>query len=155
MKLYVASSWRNGFQQTIVRQLREAGHEVYDFRNPPGRTGFSWSAIQANWKNWTNRDYRSFLGHPIAIAGFDSDFDAMKDADGCVLVLPSGRSAHIEAGYFVGAGKPIWILLMDQQEPELMYKMATDICLSPEELLTLIGNYSAPPRTQRETAVSS
>ena len=34
-KIYVASSWRNAFYPDVVKALREAGHEVYDFRNPP------------------------------------------------------------------------------------------------------------------------
>ena len=33
-KIYVASSWRNREQPSVVKALREAGHEVYDFRNP-------------------------------------------------------------------------------------------------------------------------
>lgn len=41
-KIYVASSWRNSFQQDVVKFLRDVGHEVYDFKNPPhGRGGFS------------------------------------------------------------------------------------------------------------------
>jgi hypothetical protein len=48
----------------------------------------------------------------------------MKLARACVLVLPCGRSAHIEAGYFVGAEKPLHILLTSRSEPELMWRMA-------------------------------
>ena len=29
-KIYVASSWRNGYYPEVVEKLREAGHEVYD-----------------------------------------------------------------------------------------------------------------------------
>ena len=32
MYIYVASSWRNEFQQWAVTQLRALGHRVYDFR---------------------------------------------------------------------------------------------------------------------------
>jgi len=32
MRIYVASSWRNQFQQEVVQKLRSLGHEVYDFR---------------------------------------------------------------------------------------------------------------------------
>ena len=31
-KIYVASSWRNVFQQDVVGILRDLGHEVYDLR---------------------------------------------------------------------------------------------------------------------------
>ena len=33
-RIYVASSWRNVYYPEVVTRLREAGHEVYDFRNP-------------------------------------------------------------------------------------------------------------------------
>ena len=32
-RIYVASSWRDPYQPEVVAALREAGHEVYDFRN--------------------------------------------------------------------------------------------------------------------------
>jgi nucleoside 2-deoxyribosyltransferase len=49
--------------------------------------------------------------------------DALEDCDACVLVMPCGRSAHLEAGFAIGAGKPTAILI-SEGEPELMYKMA-------------------------------
>ena len=33
--------------------------------------------------------------------------EALRACDGCVLVLPSGRSAHLEAGWAAGAGKRV------------------------------------------------
>ena len=46
-KIYVASSWRNSYQQDVVSFLRSEGHEVYDFTHPNGEMsyGFSWSSI--------------------------------------------------------------------------------------------------------------
>jgi hypothetical protein len=67
--------------------------------------------------------------------GFLSDWGAMQWADTGVLVLPSGRSAHLEAGYFSGAGKALYILMQERQEPELMYRMASGICLSVREMI--------------------
>lgn len=125
MKIYVASSWRNAYQPIIVQRLQGVGLIVYDFRNPaPGDQGFHWSEIDPEWKNWDCAKYIKGLCHPLAEDGFDKDFNAMKDADACVLVLACGRSAHLEAGWFVGQGKPVAILIPDAVEPELMYKMA-------------------------------
>ena len=46
-KIYVASSWRNEYYPEVVAKLREAGHDVYDFRNPPsGDPGFKWSGVR-------------------------------------------------------------------------------------------------------------
>jgi hypothetical protein len=134
MKIYVASSWRNEQQPEVVKTLREMGYEVYDFRNPrPMNTGFHWSEIDPGWKNWTPSKFREALNHPLAIDGYFTDFRAMLWADVGVMVMPCGRSAHLEAGYFVGANKPLHILLSNG-EPELMYKMATGIHTTVDEL---------------------
>ena len=123
-KIYVASSWRNSFQQDVVKFLRDAGHEVYDFKNPPhGCGGFRWSDIDPNWDLWTTEQYREALNHPIAQRGFDSDFNGMQWADVCVMVLPCGRSANTEAGWMKGAGKRVMVYSPKEQEPELMYKI--------------------------------
>jgi hypothetical protein len=143
MNLYVASSWRNSYQPNVVEVLRQAGHEVYDFRNPaPGNHGFHWSEISEGWEWWASERFKQALSHPLAENGFALDWGAMQAAEGCVLVLPSGRSAHLEAGYFRGAFKPLWILLYEY-EPELMYKMATGICLDLGELVDSIEDYIA------------
>ncbi len=121
-KIYVASSWRNPRQPDVCAFLRSQGHEVYDFRNPaPGNTGFAWSSIDPDWQNWSPTGFRNGLDHPTAQEGFGYDFDAMKWADQCVLVLPCGRSAHLEAGWCMGKGKPVTIYAPVPVEPELMY----------------------------------
>lgn len=145
MKIYVASSWRNLMQQGVVHTLRAAGHEVYDFKAPaPDEKGFAWSEIDPNWQQWTPEQFRDALTHPIALRGFRRDMDALTACDACVLVMPCGRSAHLEAGFAIGARKPCYILLSDG-EPELMYNMALfanqvgAICTSLMELLGHLG----------------
>ena len=36
-RIYIASSWKNKFQQQLVEELRKRGHKVYDFKHPYGR----------------------------------------------------------------------------------------------------------------------
>lgn len=141
MRIYVASSWRNEYQPTAVALLRNGGHEVYDFRNPPhGLGGFSWDDMDPNWKAWTPEQYRSYLlNSDIAAHGFMTDFRAMIWCDACVLVMPCGRSAHLELGWCAGAGKRTIVLLDDTGEPELMNLLATDICVNTDEVLTALG----------------
>jgi hypothetical protein len=144
-KVYVASSWRNIYQPSVVEQLRAAGHEVYDFRNPdvdynnlvPGNHGygFHWSDIDPEWKTWHPHTYREALKHPVAVSGFESDYAAMQWADTCVLVLPCGRSAHAEAGWMAGQGKRVFVYICEPIEPELMYLMFNDIYVTMSELL--------------------
>lgn len=137
MKIYVASSWRNEYQPMVVKALRAMEHEVYDFRNPPnGKGGFAWSDIDPNWLAWTSEEYKAALESPIAEEGFNSDFDGIKWADACVMVLPCGRSANTEAGWMKGAGKKVFVYQPIKQEPELMYKIYDGIITSMEELVS-------------------
>ena len=134
-KIYVASSWRNAYQPEVVKRLREAGHEVYDFRNPednPG--GFHWSDVSDDWQEWTVDEYITNLHHPVAEKGFNADLDAMLWADSCVLVLPCGRSAHAEAGWFAGRGLKTIVYIPEKQEPELMYKIFDQVVGSMSDL---------------------
>lgn len=139
MRIYVASSWRNVRQLAIVDAFRKIGHDVYDFRHPFwGYEGFDWQDIDLGWRNWSPDEYRQALNHQRAEAGFGNDFRAMKWADILVLVLPCGRSAHLEAGWAIGQGKPTCILLDDDSEPELMYKLADCLALDLQEVLEWI-----------------
>lgn len=125
-KIYLASSWRNPMQPAALEMLRGAGHEVYDFRNPaPGNTGFAWSDIDQGWTDWTPADFIDALASPIAAHGFSFDKAGLDWCDTCVLLLPCGKSAHLEAGYAIGQGKPTLIVL-DEKEftPDLMYLLA-------------------------------
>ena len=138
-RVYVASSWRNQYFPEVVTRLREAGHEVYDFRNPPhGGAGFHWTDIDPDAPNWTYAQYAEGLRHPLAERQFQADIDALTWADTCVLVLPCGRSAHTEAGWMAGAGKRVIAYIPEMVEPELMYKLFAGVAGSLEELVEKI-----------------
>lgn len=149
-KVYVASSWRNVIQGTVVQDLREAGFEVYDFRHPTeGNDGFQWEEIDHDWQEWGTDEFVKALKHPTAQRGFKYDMNALAECDACVLLLPCGRSAHLEAGYAVGAGKKLCILnppCFDPPEPELMYKMADIVTEDMNKIIRLIA---AEPECQK------
>jgi hypothetical protein len=140
-RVYVASSWRNATQPAVVAALRLAGFFVYDFREPGvSQLGFSWSAIDDNWKDWDAESFRVALQHPSAQRGFAFDMTALLASAATVLVLPCGRSAHLELGYAVGAGQRTYVLSEDTHiEPELMYLMCSGICLSIAELISTMS----------------
>ena len=135
-KIYVASSWRNQYYPEVVKRLREEGHEVYDFRNPPhGGHGFRWTEVDENAMDWTFEQYAEGLHHPKAERQFAADLEALEWADTCVLVLPSGRSAHTEAGWMAGAGKRVIVYLPEMVEPELMYKLFDQVVDNLDDLV--------------------
>ena len=145
-RIYLASSWRNEHQPAILATLREAGHEVYDFRNPPGGAGFAWREIETDgtrWQDWTPVQYAEAMRHPRAREGFVSDFSAMMWADTCVLLLPSGPSAAIEAGWCKGSGRRLIVHVAGLREPDLMYSMADVITLATADLLEVLARRGA------------
>jgi len=111
MSIYVASSWKNPIHDDVVDLLRRESYEVYDYRHPcPGNDGFAWEDVDPAWKSWTPEQWKKGLDHYIARRGFNCDMEGMELADCGVLVLPSGRSAHFEAGWFVGQGRRCFVL---------------------------------------------
>lgn len=142
MKVYVASSWRNKHQQKVVAALRTSGHDVYDFRNPSsGDPGFAWSEIDPRWLDWTPEQFTAALNHPAAKRGYDNDWDAMIGADCCVMVLPCGKSAHLELGFCAAAVRWTLILMLDKDEPELMYKLSDHISGSMEDMISQMDQW--------------
>jgi nucleoside 2-deoxyribosyltransferase len=137
MKIYVASSWVNTHKHgAVVDILRERGHEVYDYRT---EGAFHWSDVSPNYKNWNIEEFVEGLNHPLANKAFHTDFSHMMWADVCILVLPCGRSAHLEAGWFVGQNKSLFILTNEKGEPaELTYKMADLVTSNINDILNAL-----------------
>lgn len=141
MKLYIASSWRNEFYDGVVQAVRAAGHEVWDWRNPPtGGSGFRWQdtgfSDYEHGDKWGVHAWTEALYHPVALAGFASDLAGMNWCDAGVLLHPAGRSAHLEAGWLAGRGKKVHVLAIDPVEPDLMVlALNGDIFASVSSLL--------------------
>lgn len=154
-KIYLAASWRNARQPEVVKLLRDRGHKLYDFRNPaPGEHGFSWSAVDVGYREWKPDQWAKLMGeevepglyraswqstNPTFIRGYRFDKRALDWCNVCVCLLPCGRSAHLEAGYAIGQGKPtIFYISPDQFEPELMYLLSGIIVTSDDALLAAL-----------------
>jgi hypothetical protein len=139
--VYVASSWRNPTYPAVIHALRAAGIDHYDFRNPPDGAAFNWAQIggPAGGATVPQATYLTMLDHPAAKAGFAADMAALQRADVCVLVLPCGRSAHLELGWAAGAGKRTAVLLDDPTTPELMYRMVDHLSPTIPDLIRWLG----------------
>ena len=73
--------------------------------------------------------------------GFLFDRDALHWCDTLVLLLPCGKSAHLEAGYAMGQGKQTFVVLSDEGfEPELMYLLGDNICESVTDLFVALSH---------------
>lgn len=132
MRLYIASSWRNERYDEVKTFLSLKGHYINDWRE---NGGFHWHDIPGAGVYTSAELYRDhYLTHAAAEAGFKNDFTKMMCSDACVLLLPCGRSAHLEAGWFAGRNTPLHIYIPQYEEPELMYKFAKSISFTLDEL---------------------
>ena len=131
-------SLRNPEVNRIAAAIRELGYEVFDDWTAAGPTA------DDSW-----RDYEKQRGHtyPQALQGFAAKhvfaFDKfhLDRANIAVLLMPAGKSGHLELGYFLGTGKPGYVLF--DQEPErfdVMYQFATGVFLEEQGLLDALAN---------------
>lgn len=135
MKIYLASSWRNNEYYKMYDYLtKELGYTVYDFRNANSK--FSWRQVDPEFGMGSNKRYLEHINDEKCEVAFASDMGALSECDVCVMLMPCGNSAHMEAGYAVGAGKPVAVFLGDDDSlrPDLMWKMAEVITDDPIKL---------------------
>lgn len=134
--IYVASSWKNAATlPDIAGLLRAAGHEVFLFcEREAGHFVF-------NAGDWKGEDLSSMTAkqafhHEAFRAAYASDKAGLDWADTVVLVLPAGKSTHLEAGYGAGQGKDVFVYGAPVPgEYDAMYGFARAICETCDELL--------------------
>ena len=111
MKIYIASSWKN--QEWVLQTanvLEADGFEVDAFcRSTDKRFAFHWSEFVDDEKDLQNYDACSFLGDARVQKAFKEDKKWLDWSDCVVLVMPCGRSSHLEAGYAKGQDKTLII----------------------------------------------
>ena len=134
--IYVIGSLRNETVPTVSSWLRSTGLEVFDdwFAAGPEADDY-WKAYEVAKGN----DYRSALSGHAAQHVFNFDKHHLDRVDAGLLVLPAGRSGHLELGYTIGRGKPGFILLdgdyLDEGRFDVMYNFATEVFFSKEEMI--------------------
>lgn len=137
MRIYLIGSLRNPAVPELAATLREAGHEVFDdwYAAGPEADDF--------WKKYEQERGHSYLealdGH-AAEHVFEYDKSHLDRCDACVMVLPTGKSGHLEFGYMIGKGKKGFILLdAEDVRWDVMYKFATKVYMDVDTLLKGLG----------------
>lgn len=111
MRIYIATSWKmENIAKGLTASLRERGHEVDCFCDQSsGRSVFHWSVFVDKEEDLKKYDALSFINEPQVRQAFREDRNWLDWAEAVVLIVPSGRSAHLEAGYAKGRGKRLFI----------------------------------------------
>ena len=124
MKIYTATSWKmKNVVLELAKELRSQEHEVDCFcDDSQGRFIFKWTEIAEEVNKFNAID---FLKDGRTQRAFHEDKKWLNWADICILILPSGKSAHLEAGYAVGQGKKLYIIgEFPKGEFDVMYGFA-------------------------------
>ena len=138
---FIASRWRN---KTSVLELtvkiRATGKTVYCFIEGDGtdyelkdleesHTPEEFMQTFENIPNWqTDTKVKEI---------FDVDMNALKDSEALILLLPAGKSAHVEAGAAYGMGKKC-ILIGEQKETESLYLIFSEFHNTIDEFIATI-----------------
>lgn len=143
--IYVIGSLRNPQVPVVGNALRAAGYDAFDDWYSPGES------CDDRWKDYEvirgRSYYDAILGHHAEHA-FALDYKHLDRCDAAVLVLPAGKSAHLELGWVIGQRKPGFVLFDSEPEAdrfELMYRFVFttggDIVFNHESLLASLRKH--------------
>ncbi len=133
---FIASRYRN--KDTVLElahKLREKGKTLYCFIESEtslkhvGGLGADPEEAMKGFEalpDWTN--------NPAVREVFEMDMNALKDSENVILLLPAGKSAHIEAGAAYGLGKNL-IVIGEQKETESLYLIFNHFFKSIDEFI--------------------
>ncbi len=136
MRVYLIGSLRNAAVPQVAELLRNAGHEVFD----------SWYAAGPEaddyWRDYVRGrglSYEEALREYAAQHVFNFDRTHLERCDVAVLLMPAGKSAHLELGWAIGRGKR-GIICMDAEPDryDVMYAFAERVCVGVEALLKVL-----------------
>lgn len=132
LRVYLIGSLRNEAIPKVAFDLRKEGFEVFDDWFSAG------PRADDHWKEYETargRSYTQALEGRAANQVFRYDKSNLDRCDAAVLVLPAGKSGHLELGYFIGTGKPAFIYMPPEDcRWDVMYRFATAVCTSIPDL---------------------
>jgi nucleoside 2-deoxyribosyltransferase len=132
MKIYVIGALRNPAIPQFANELTELGFEVFADWYAAGPDADDYLRDYAKARGW---DYKQTLQSHAAVNIFKFDKDHLDQSDIAILLMPAGKSGHLELGYVRGKGKLAFILFDKTPERvDIMYQFADEIFFTKQEL---------------------
>lgn len=132
-KVYLIGSLRNPKIPHLGKVIRDSGFDVFDDWFGAGeRADDAWQ----EYEQVRGRSYPEALRGLAAENIFNFDIRHLNEANIGVLILPAGKSGHLELGNLIGQRKPCYVLF--EEEPkrwDVMYQFATEVFFDQESLL--------------------
>jgi hypothetical protein len=132
---FVAGRWRNRDNvMDLVKKIKGKGYSVYCFLDRPHNAQRIKNDPDSEMANFEKLDWRL---DPYVRDVFESDMEGERDCKTFLLLLPAGKSSHIEAGVAYGMGKKC-ILIGETTEAESLYLIFSDVFPTVEAFITSI-----------------
>lgn len=150
--IYLIGSLRNPEIPKIAEQLRGASIDTFDDWYAAGeRADDAWR----DYERGRGRTYEEALGGLAARHVFEFDRTHLDRADAALLVLPAGKSGHLELGYVIGSGRPGYILLDSPDRWDVMYQFAEVVTTSLEYIIESIHRRTVGSPGRRESLIGN
>jgi len=136
--IYLIGSLRNPVVPEIEKYLVSLGMTVFcEWFAGGERADEAWREYEQFRGNTFTQALKTYYAKHI----FEFDKFHIDNSQAGVLVLPAGRSGHLELGYMMGQGKPGYILLdKDPERYDIMYQFANGVYTNKEELAYALSN---------------
>jgi hypothetical protein len=141
-QIYLIGSLRNPAITELGNALRAEGFSIFD----------DWFCASENADDCLRDHYKAMglnykqaLQAPAARHIFAFDKYHLDQSAAAVLVMPAGKSCHLEAGYMVGCGKPVFYYM--EEEPErwdIMVQFCSAVCIGYDDLVRELKNDYTP-----------
>jgi hypothetical protein len=101
-------------------------------------------------------DYKQTLQDWGARHVFNFDKTHIDRSDIVIMLMPCGKSGHLELGYSIGKGKLGYILFpREPKRIDVMYQFATDLCFSTDELIKALRKALKQPRASEPAGINT
>lgn len=141
--IYIVGSLRNADIPRIGNQLEEIGWEAFtDWHSAGPEADDYWQKHERE----RGRDYRQALKGYHANHVFDFDYHHLNRSHAGLLVVPCGKSCHLELGYLRGQQKPVFVLFQEPPKDgrwDIMYVFCKDVFFSQDEMLLKMKEYAS------------
>lgn len=130
--VYIIGSLRNPLIPKIGDIVRSWGYEAFDDWYAAGPTADdSWQ----EYEKARGTSYPQALQNYAARHVFAFDKHHLDRAAAGILVLPAGKSGHLELGYLIGTGKPGFVLFDGEPDRwDVMYQFANYVAFDVNDL---------------------
>jgi len=135
--IYLIGSLRNEGVPVVANELRRFGFDVFDdwYAAGPEADDY-WKAYEVGRGRALPEALKGYAARHV----FEFDKHHLERCDIAILLMPAGKSGHLELGYAAGLGKTCYVCLDgDPERYDVMYGFCTDVFENQAEMFKALA----------------